>query len=92
MGQGVVIHAREGTCLGMKHYEGLSNENRWIISENLVNAIRGALLLKLIVNPSSKAFSINRQISHCREEDNLLGDESPPLESVSDLSTNPRRD
>ncbi|CAA7395951.1 unnamed protein product [Spirodela intermedia] len=28
--------------------EGLSNKNRWIIGKNLINAIRGALLLKLL--------------------------------------------
>ncbi|CAA6668629.1 unnamed protein product [Spirodela intermedia] len=60
--------------------EGLSNQNRWIIGENLVNAIRGAL----IANPSSKSSPIDRRTSRRREEDDPPGDESPPPESVPD--------
>ncbi|CAA6670464.1 unnamed protein product [Spirodela intermedia] len=39
----------------------------------------------LIANPSSKASLINQRTSHHREEDDSLGDESPPLESVLDV-------
>ncbi|CAA6674317.1 unnamed protein product [Spirodela intermedia] len=66
----------------------LSNENCWIIGKNLVNAIRGALLLKLlndsIANPSSRSSLIDRRTSRRREEDDPPGDESPPPESVPD--------
>ncbi|CAA7405819.1 unnamed protein product [Spirodela intermedia] len=82
MGQGVVVHTRIITS------EGLSNENRWIISKNLVNAIHRALLLKLlndsIANPSSKSSPIDRRTSRRREEDDPPGDQSPPPESVPD--------
>ncbi|CAA6674221.1 unnamed protein product [Spirodela intermedia] len=75
MGQGVVVHTRE--IAG----EGLSNQVRWIIGENLVNTIHGAL----IANPSSKSSPIDRRTSRRREEDDPPGDESPPPESVLDL-------
>ncbi|CAA7407015.1 unnamed protein product [Spirodela intermedia] len=41
------------------------------------------LSLERIANPSSKASPIDRRTSHRREEDDSLGDESPPLESTS---------
>ncbi|CAA6674596.1 unnamed protein product [Spirodela intermedia] len=38
-----------------------------------------------IANPSSKSSLIDRQTSHRQEEDDLPGDESPPLESIPDV-------
>ncbi|CAA6674554.1 unnamed protein product [Spirodela intermedia] len=68
--------------------ERLSNQNRWIIGENLVNAIHGALLLKLLND--SKSSPIDRRTSHRREEDDPPGDESPPPESIPDAMKNLR--
>ncbi|CAA7407048.1 unnamed protein product [Spirodela intermedia] len=44
------------------------------------------LSLERIANLSSKASPIDRRTSRRREEDDPLGDESPPLESVGRVS------
>ncbi|CAA6661174.1 unnamed protein product [Spirodela intermedia] len=44
------------------------------------------LSLERIANLSSKASPIDRRTSRRREEDDPLGDESPPLESAVDTT------
>ncbi|CAA7393107.1 unnamed protein product [Spirodela intermedia] len=87
-GSFILRSAQQEEALHRIWYALRSNQNRWIIGENLVNAIRGALLLKLlndsIANPSSKSSPIDRRTSHRREEDDPSRDESPPPKSIPD--------
>ncbi|CAB1184487.1 unnamed protein product [Spirodela intermedia] len=55
--------------------------------EDALHRIRYTLR-RWIANPSSKSSSIDRRTSRRREEDDPLGDESPPLESVPDVMKN----
>ncbi|CAA6658261.1 unnamed protein product [Spirodela intermedia] len=57
---------------------------KWVVESSLTaitQQSRKTICDKRIMNPLSKASPIDRQTSRNREEDDLLGDESPPLES-----------
>ncbi|CAA7411060.1 unnamed protein product [Spirodela intermedia] len=74
----ILRSAQQEEALHRIWYALRSNRNRWIIGENLVNAICGDR------NPSSKSSPIDRRTSRRREEDDPPGDQSPPPESVPD--------